>query len=130
MKIFRWIMVVLAALYALFAGFTAAVGLFADGGTIWERILISGIHPLGAAALLFLVWQPHGRIGPGGTAALALVVLSVIGDGAVFIAISTGAIPGDAGLAVAFALVPLVGIVYVIAGLASGGHISNPEPAG
>ena len=129
MRIFRWVMVVLTALYALFAGLTAAVGLFADGGTIWERILISGVHPLGAVALLFLVWRPRGRIGPGTAAALALVVLSVIGDGAVFVAITKGVIRGDAGLVVAFALVPLLGIAYVIAGLASGGHISNPEPA-
>ena len=130
MKTFRWIMVVLTALYAICAGFTAAVGLFADGGTIRERILISGIHPLGAVALLFLIWRPGGRIGPGDAAALALVILSVLGDVAVFVAITTGAIPGDAGLAVAFALVPLLGIAYVIAGLASGGHISNPEPTG
>ena len=128
MIIFRWIMLVLTALYALFAGFTAAVGLFADGGTVWERILVSGIHPLGAVALLFLVWRPHGGIGPGALVALALVVLSVIGDGAAFVAITTGVIPGDAGLAVAFALVPLLGIAYVIAGLASGGHISSAEP--
>ncbi len=130
MKAFRWIMVVLTTIYALFAGFTAAVGLFADGGTIWERVLISGIHPLGAVALLFLVWRPRGRIGPGAVVALALVLLSFIGDVALFVAITTGVIRGDAGLAVAFALVPLLGIAYVIAGLASGGHISNPEPAG
>lgn len=130
MKAFRWIMVALTALYALFAGFTAAVGLFADGGTVWERILVSGIHPLGAVALLFLVWRPRGRVGSGAAVALALVVLSIIGDVAVFAAITTGVIPGDAGLAVAFALVPLLGIAYVIAALASGGHISNPEPAG
>lgn len=130
MKAFRWIMVVLTALYALFAGLTAAVGLFADGGTIWERILVSGIHPLGAVALLFLVWRPRRRIGPGAVVALALVVLSVIGDGALFVAITAGVISGDAVLAVAFALVPLLGIVYVISGLASGGYASNPEPAG
>ena len=130
MKTFRWIMIALAALYALFAALTAAVGLFADGGTIWERVLISGIHPLGALALLFLVSRARGPIGPGAAAALALVVLSVIGDAAIFVAITTGVIPGDAGLAVVFSLVPLLGIAYVIAKLLTGGHIPDPEPAG
>lgn len=129
MKIFRWIMVVLAALYAIFAWLTAGVGLFADGGTLWERVLISGIHPLGAVALLYLVARPLGRIGPGSAVALALVVLSIIGDGAVFVAIATGLIPGDAGLPLVFALVPTLGIVYLIAGRPSGGHFSHPEPA-
>ena len=130
MKTFRWIMIALAALYALFAALTAAVGLFADGGTIWERVLISGIHPLGALALLFLVSRARGPIGPGAAAALALVVLSVIGDAAIFVAITTSVIPGDAGLAVAFALVPLLGIAYVIISLLTAGNIPDPEPAG
>ena len=41
--------IVFAALHLAFTGLTAVVGLFANGATPWERILISGVHPLAAA---------------------------------------------------------------------------------
>jgi hypothetical protein len=94
MKIIQFIMMGLAILYLVFAGFTAVVGMFADGGTIWERALISGIHPVGAIALLVLVYTPRGTYNWTTWVAVALLLLSIAGDMAAYVAISMGTIKG------------------------------------
>ena len=48
MTSFRMSVTVLAVMHALFAGFTALVGAFANGGDIWQRLLVVLLHPLGA----------------------------------------------------------------------------------
>ena len=50
---------VLAVIHALFAGLTALVGAFANGGDLWQRLLLVLLHPLGAAAVLLLVLRPR-----------------------------------------------------------------------
>ena len=49
---FRISVLVLAMIHAIFAGFTAVVGAFANGGGVWERLLVILLHPLGAAGVL------------------------------------------------------------------------------
>ena len=59
MTSFRMSVTVLAVMHALFAGFTALVGAFANGGDIWQRLLVVLLHPLGAAGVLVLVLRPR-----------------------------------------------------------------------
>ena len=102
----------LAGFYLVFAGFTAMVGLFADGGNIWQRALISGVHPLGAIALIVLVFNllvGHKWVTP---VAVVLLLVSIAGDLAAYFAISSGAVKGDAWLPLAFAVFPALGIIY------------------
>ena len=120
MKVIQIIMMGLAVLYMVFAGFTAVVGMFADGGTIWERALISGIHPIGAIALLVLVFTPRGTYNWATWLAVALLLVSIAGDVAAYVAMSTGAIKGDSGLALAFLV-----IYAVTKGIGAG-----PAPSG
>ena len=40
MTSFRMSVTVLAVMHALFAGFTTLVGAFANGGDIWQRLLV------------------------------------------------------------------------------------------
>ena len=106
------VMLVLAALQLAFSGLTALVGLFADGGDFWQRVLLVVVHPLSAAGLLIAV------VIPGlGTRAFGLVMvlllISVGGDVAVSALIAGGAIKGDWWLPLIFSAVPIAGIAYL-----------------
>ena len=61
MTSFRMSVTVLAVMHALFAGFTALVSAFANGGDVWRRLLVVLLHPLGAAGVLVLVLRPSPR---------------------------------------------------------------------
>ena len=113
MSIFRILLSILAVIHALFAGFTALVGAFANGGGIWERLLLVLLHPLGAAGVLLLVFAPRlPRIPTLAIAALLLVI--VIADLALAQRIAAGAVKGDWELALIFSVVPAISIVYAM----------------
>ena len=112
-------MLVLGVIHALFAGFTALVGAFANGGDVWQRLLVVLLHPLGAAGVLLLVFVP--RLGRSATLAVAaLLVANVIADLAVGQRIAAGAVKGDWELALVFAVVPVIGIAYALSLLRAG----------
>ena len=113
MSIFRILLSILAVIHALFAGSTALVGAFANGGGVWERLILGVLHPLGATGVLLLVLAPGlSRNATLGIAALLLVV--VVADLALAQRIAAGAVKGDWELAVVFAVVPVIGIVYAM----------------
>ena len=114
MKIIRTVIIVLAVLHLVFTAFTGMVAFFADGGTLWQRILISGLHPVAAIALLAVLSRPQRPYGWPMWAALALPAASIVGDLAMFVSVSSGATKGDASLALAFAAIPLLGFIYAI----------------
>ena len=111
---FREAVRVLAVMHAAFAGFTAMVGAFADGGDVWQRLLLVLLHPLGAASVLVLVLRP--RLATTTILALAaLLTANVIADLGLAQLIAAGRVRGDWGLALAFAVVPVIGVVYALA---------------
>ena len=77
MTSFRMSVTVLAMMHALFAGFTALVGAFANGGDVWQRLLVVLLHPLGAAGVLVLVLRPRLAT----TTILALATLLTVNVG-------------------------------------------------
>ena len=107
---------VLAVIHALFAGLTALVGAFANGGDVWQRLLLVLLHPLGAAALLLLVLRPR-LAAPKILAAVALLAANVLADLRMAQLLAAGAVRGDWELALAFSVVPALGIVYGLARL-------------
>ena len=114
MTSFRISVLVLAVIHATFAGLTAMVGAFADGGDVWQRLLVSLLHPLGAAGVLLLVLLP--RLATKKILAIAaLLTANVIADLRVAQLIATGVVRGDWELAVAFSVVPAIGIIYALA---------------
>ena len=115
MKNLRVPMIVLAALHLAFACLTAMVGLFADGGTIPERILLSLIHPIAAILLLIVVASSGGLAGRLRGITLALLSVNVVGDVVAAVLIGTGVIKGDWSLPLVFAIVPLIGLIYLAA---------------
>ena len=105
---------VLAVMHAVFAGFTALVGAFANGGDVWQRLLVVLLHPLGAAGVLVLVLRP--RLATTTILALAaLLTANVIADLGLAQLIASGRVRGDSVLALAFAVVPVIGVVYALA---------------
>ena len=117
MNVFRVVVLGLAVLQVVFTGFTAAVGAFADGGDVWQRLVLIVVHPVGAVALLLLAL----RRGPSKGMALVvgvLLLVNVAADVALWSAIERGVIKGDSELALVFAVVPAVGILYALTLLA------------
>ena len=79
MTIFRISVTVLAVIHAAFVGLTSLVGAFANGGDVWQRLLLILLHPLGAAGVLLLVLQPRLATRPI-LALVALLTANVIAD--------------------------------------------------
>ncbi len=106
----RIFLIILAVLQFLFAGFAGAVGGFADGGEIWERAVLMGIHPLAAIGLLVLAVVPGLK--PGGTRIVQfLLALNIVADGVLAALIYLGVTKGDWWLPLLFSIIPLIGLV-------------------
>ena len=104
---------VLAIIQAVFAGFTALVGAFADGGDLWSRLLVVLIHPLCAAGTLLLVLLPR----PATAVVIAiagLLAVNVVADLTFAQLIAGGSVKGDWWLPLIFSVVPAIGIVYAL----------------
>ncbi len=114
MKIFRVVVLVLAVIHLLPVGLTAAVGGFADGGSLWERLALMLVHPVTAILLLIIAAlpTPSRRLLMIGS---AVIVVNVLADVALALAISAGTIRGDWWLALVFSVVPLIGLAYTLA---------------
>ena len=112
MRMIHIAMIALAIVQLVLTGFTALVGGFADGGSVWERALIMVVHPSAAIALLVMVLTPPADAKRATRVAVVLLLVSIAGDAAVYVAISQGAIKGDKSLAFMFAIIPIIGVVY------------------
>ena len=113
MAVFRISVLVLGVIHALFVGLTSLAGAFADGGDIWQRLVVVLVHPLGAAGVLLLLLVR--RLPSTATLGIAAVLLAnVIADLALAQRIAAGAVKGDWELAVVFAVVPVVGLAYAL----------------
>ena len=113
MALYRAAMLVLAVLHGLFVLLTSMVGAFADGGSFGERLLLMGIHPLGAVGLIVLVFSLHLSARLLRVIAFVLIV-NVATDLFLAVLIAQGTVKGDWELALAFAVVPAMGIVYAL----------------
>lgn len=113
MTAFRRVVLVLTVVQTVIAAFLALVGAFADGGTIWERLLIVVLHPLAALSLLFLVSSP--RVAAPVTVAVAfLLSATVVADIALSWIIAQGTLKGDWELPLVLAVLPLIGLIYAV----------------
>ena len=113
MTVFRTITLVLAVLQVLFTAFTGMVGAFADGGGVWERLLLIVVHPLCAVSLLVLAVLPR----PSTTlayAVAALLVGNIFADLTLAQLIAAGTVKGDWWLPLMFSVIPAVGLAYAL----------------
>ena len=107
-------MVILASLHLAWSAMIALVANFADGGSGLERFLLGAVHPLAALLLLYAVVSSER---PGlliRRITLAMLSVSIGGDILVAVLIGLGTIRGDWPLPLTFAVVPVLGLVYLI----------------
>ena len=129
MPSFRMLVKVLAVMHALFAGFTALVGAFANGGDIWQRLLVVLLHPLGAAGVLVLVLRPR-LVTTTILALAALLTVNVVADLGLAQLMAAGRVRGDWELALAFSVVPVIGVVYALRCCARPAERPGKAPSG
>ena len=119
MTVFRFAVLVLGVIHALFVGLTSLAGAFADGGDVWQRLLLVLLHPVGATGVLLLVLVPHlSRTATAGIAAVLLANVSA--DLALAQRIAAGAVRGDWELGLMFVVVPSVAMAYALIRLGPG----------
>ena len=107
----RVLIIVLAVIQFLFAGLTGTVGGFADGGELWERAVLMGVHPLAAIGLLVMAFVP--RLKTGGIRVIQfLLIINIVADVALAGLIYTGATKGDWWLPLLFSVIPVIGLGY------------------
>ena len=115
----RVLIIVLAIVQFLLAGFTGAVGAFADGGQWWDRAVLMGVHPVAGIALLVLAVSP--RLKPTGlTIVRLLLALNIAADLTLAALIYGGVSRGDWWLPLLFAIIPVVGLGYSFSGRVRG----------
>ncbi len=120
---FRIVMVILASLHLAWSVLIALVANFADGGSAPERLLLGAVHPLAAALLLYAVVSSE-RLSPLiRRITLAMLSVSIAGDIVAAVLISQGTLRGDWSLPLTFAVVPLIGLMYLVR------RRQGPQPA-
>ena len=124
---FRLCLACLAAVHLAFCLFTGFLALTQGEASQWELLLVSGLHPLGGAALLLLVSRSRLACGSLSRALVGLLLLSISGDGLMFLAVLSGVSGGDAVFALSFAAAPALGVVYAVAAAAS--RRAEPGPS-
>lgn len=113
MTYFRTITLVLAVLHVLFTAFTGMVGAFADGGSVWSRLLLIVVHPLCAVSLLVLAVLP--KPSPAiAYAVAALLVGNIFADLTLAQLIAVGTVKGDWWLPLMFSVIPAIGLAYAL----------------
>ena len=111
---FRIFLRVLVLPHALFVAFTALVGAFADGGQLWQRLLVVVLHPVGAVAVLLLVFR-SGLVVASIRPITAFLAAIGVADLLVARSIAAGAVRGDWELFAGFSVVPALGVAYAVA---------------
>ncbi len=111
MDLFRILMYVLVVLHGILVAATAQATVFTDIGSPGERFLLIVVHPLAAVGLLMLVFTPRLPIAAVHSIVILLVV-NVIANLVVAMLIALGYMEGGWELALLFAVVPAIGIVY------------------
>ena len=130
MKTLRVAMIALAIVQVVLTGFTALVGGFADGGSVWERALIMVVHPVAAIALLVMVLTPRADAKRVTRVAVVLLLVNIAGDMATYVAINEGTIKGDKSLAFIFAIIPVIGVIYGLTLGTGKGQVNGSRLAG
>ena len=126
MTVFRTITLVLAVLQVLFTAFTGMVGAFADGGSVWERLLLIAVHPLCAVSLLVLAVLPKPSSAIA-YAVAALLVGNIFADLTLAQLIAVDAVKGNWWLPLMFSVIPAVGLAYALV-LAKHRRNSSSQP--
>lgn len=113
MAIYRRTLMGLAILHLIFTALTATIGLFADGGAVYSRLIISALHPVTALVILLLVFAP--RLSKSFVViVVAFSTINILADVTLAALIGFGTIKGDWELPLFFTIVPTIAIIYAV----------------
>ena len=107
-------MVVLASLHLGWSTLTALVASFADGGSVPERLLAGVVHPVAALLLLYVVVSAEAPVFWPWRITMTMLPVSIGGDIITAALIGQGLLRGDWSLPLTFAVVPALGLVYIL----------------
>ena len=113
MTVFRIVLIVLAVINLLIAGFGAVVGQFADGGDFYSRLILTFLHPISALSVMALVLTLRLPVGIV-IALTAIFVVNIAADSALAVLIASGNMKGDWSLPLLFSVVPAIAIIYTV----------------
>ena len=113
MAIYRRTLMGLAILHLIFTALTATIGLFADGGAVYSRLIISALHPVTALVILLLVFA-HRLSKSFVVIVIAFSTINILADVTLAALIAFGAIKGDWELPLFFTIVPTIAIGYAV----------------
>ena len=119
-KVAGIILTILVSIQMVLALFLVGVANFADGGTWWERGFLSVLHPLAVALLLAALLAGHQGSSRLSRTAIGVLGVYIAGAVGISIAILTGLSKGDWFLSLVLAIVPFVGLAYLLTDRVSG----------
>ena len=114
MKALRVMIVVLASVHLGWTALTALVANFADGGSVPERLLLSVVHPVAALLLVYVVAFSEQLGSWPWRITMMMLPISIGADILTALLIGQGVLRGDWSLPLTFAVVPAIGLVYII----------------
>ena len=114
MRIVGYVILALAVVHLVYA-VAGGVAFGLDEGA-WEVFLHLVLHPIAALALVVMLLKPSTlEVGWSRTVIGLLLAASIGGDVHVFLEVGDGGYTAQSMLALVYALVPLVGLVYGVA---------------
>ena len=114
MRIVGYVILALAVVHLVYA-VVGGVAFGLDDGA-WEVFLHLILHPIAALALVVMLLKPSTlEVGWSRTVIGLLLAASIGGDVHVFLEVGDGGHNAQSMLALVYALVPLVGLVYGVA---------------
>lgn len=113
MTVFRIVLMVLAIINLLIAGFGALFSQFADGGDFYSRLILTVLHPISAVSVIALVLTLRLPVGIV-IALTAIFVVNIAADSTLSVLIASGNMKGDWPLPLLFSVVPAIAIIYTV----------------
>ena len=113
MKTVGYVILVLAVVHLVYAVVGGVAFGLGEGVGAWEVFLHLVLHPIAALALVVMLLKPSTlEVGWSRTVIGLLLAASIGGDVHVFLEVGEDGFTGESMLALVYALVPLVGLVY------------------
>ena len=116
MRIVGYVILALAVVHLVYAVVGGVAFGLDEGVGAWEVFLHLILHPIAALALVAMLLKPSTlEVGWSRTVIGLLLAASIGGDVHVFLEVGDGGYTAQSMLALVYALVPLVGLVYGVA---------------
>lgn len=116
MRIAGYIILALALVHLVYAVVGGVIFSLGGGAGAWEVFLHLILHPIAALALVVMLLKPSTLDGGWSRIVIgALLSASIAGDVHVFLEVGEEGLTGQSILALVYALVPLVGLIYGVA---------------